>query len=52
MGGALAAGIVCASYWNALADAVTLGKPGAASSPYVIAMQHMRIKGLPDLVNA
>ncbi|TFK42315.1 general amino acid permease AGP2 [Crucibulum laeve] len=33
---------------KALSDA----RPGAGSSPYVIAMQHLNIKVLPDIVNA
>jgi amino acid transporter len=32
--------------------AFKLGKPGAAASPYVVAMNRLRIEGLPHIVNA
>ena len=53
IGGALAAGIVCNAHWKELRDVVEgKGEGTAAASPYVIAMQHMGISGLPSLVNA
>ena len=53
IGGALAAGIACASYWDDLAEVVVGGKAGgtAGASPYVIAMKHLGISVLPDIVN-
>lgn len=52
IGGALAVGIVCDSNWPDFIKKIQSGTSSAAASPYVIAMQHMGIKGLPDLVNA
>jgi len=55
IGGALAAGIVVSHKNRELVDIVSGTKGGAgtaAASPYVIAMTHMGIKGLPSLVNA
>ncbi|CDK27993.1 unnamed protein product [Kuraishia capsulata CBS 1993] len=51
LGGALCVGIVCAYNDPLLLDAITNSKPGAGSSPYVIAMTNMRIKVLPHIVN-
>ena len=50
--GSLAVGIVCPSNSNILLNAMNADVPGAGQSPYVISMQILRIKGLPDLVNA
>ena len=52
IGGALAAGIVCASYWPQLESVVSGGGSTAGASPYVIAMSHMGIGVLPHIVNA
>ncbi|ODV61452.1 uncharacterized protein ASCRUDRAFT_75464 [Ascoidea rubescens DSM 1968] len=34
-----------------LVGAITEAKPGAGASPYVVAMQNMKVKVLPDIVN-
>ncbi|KAH3661747.1 hypothetical protein OGAPHI_005925 [Ogataea philodendri] len=51
VGGALAMGTVC--FWNdpGLAAAIEEGKPGAGSSAYIVAMNNMKVKILPDIVN-
>lgn len=52
VGGALCVGIVVASNDEGLATAIADSKPGAGSSPYVIAMNNLKIKALPHIVNA
>lgn len=52
IGGALAVGIVCNSYWPDFIRLITSGESSAAASPYVIAMNHLGVTGLPNLVNA
>jgi amino acid transporter len=49
--GSLAVGIVVPYNDLNMAAAFGEGRPGAASSPYVVAMDRMRISGLPHLVN-
>jgi amino acid transporter len=49
--GALSVGILVSHNDPALVNAVTNGAAGANVSPYVIAMQNMSIKVLPDIVN-
>ncbi|KAK5781135.1 hypothetical protein RI543_001527 [Arxiozyma heterogenica] len=51
LGGCLCVGIVCSSNDPALTAAINESRPGAASSPYVIAMNNLGIKVLPDIVN-
>jgi amino acid transporter len=50
--GSLAVGINVPYNDQELINAFKLGKPGAAASPYVIAMNRLRIEGLPHVVNA
>lgn len=50
--GSLAVGINVPSNDRELIDALKNGKPGAAASPYVIAMTRLKIRVLPDIVNA
>jgi hypothetical protein len=50
--GSLAVGINVPFNDPDLIAAFKLGKPGAAASPYVIAMNRLRIEGLPHVVNA
>lgn len=50
--GSLCVGIVVPYNDHALLNAISNARPGAGSSPYVIAMQRMGIKGLPHIVNA
>ncbi|EAT85713.2 hypothetical protein HBI56_142600 [Parastagonospora nodorum] len=50
--GSLAVGINVPYNDPELIAAFKLGKPGAAASPYVIAMNRLRIEGLPHVVNA
>lgn len=50
--GSLAVGINVPYNDTTLIQAFALGKPGAAASPYVIAMNRLRIEGLPHVVNA
>ena len=53
IGGALAVGIVIAYNDPKLVSVQTSGDTGtAAASPYVIAMNNLKIEGLPHLVNA
>lgn len=52
VGGALCVGIVVSSKDPLLLDALDNGKPGAGSSPYVIAMHNLKIIVLPHIVNA
>lgn len=52
VGGALCVGIVVSSRDPQLVQALDEGKPGAGSSPYVIAMHNMKISVLPHIVNA
>lgn len=49
--GSLAVGINVPYTDPELIDALKKGKPGAAASPYVIAMNRLRIQVLPDIVN-
>lgn len=51
IGGALCVGIVVASNDEGLLGAIAASKPGAGSSPYVIAMNNLKIKVLPQIVN-
>ncbi|KAI4127433.1 MAG: hypothetical protein LQ338_003203 [Usnochroma carphineum] len=50
--GSLAVGINVPYNSEEMADAFQQGTPGAAASPYVIAMNRLRIGVLPDIVNA
>lgn len=50
--GSLAVGILVPHDDPELTAAFTNGKPGAAASPYVVAMNRLRIGVLPDIVNA
>lgn len=52
LGSCLCVGIVCSSNDPMLTAAINEARPGAGSSPYVIAMNNLRIKVLPDVVNA
>ncbi|KAG0685298.1 general amino acid permease agp2 [Kluyveromyces marxianus] len=52
LGGCLCVGIVCSSKDPALTAVINEPRPGAGSSPYVIAMNNLGIKVLPDVVNA
>ncbi|ODV98607.1 hypothetical protein PACTADRAFT_184776 [Pachysolen tannophilus NRRL Y-2460] len=52
IGGALCVGIVCSSRDSQLISAISESRPGAGSSPYVIAMKNLDIPVLPDIVNA
>ncbi|SSD60521.1 related to General amino acid permease AGP2 [Saccharomycodes ludwigii] len=52
LGGCLCIGIVCNSTDPSLTAAINESRPGAGSSPYVIAMNNLKIKVLPDIVNA
>ncbi|KIY65293.1 general amino acid permease AGP2 [Cylindrobasidium torrendii FP15055 ss-10] len=50
--GSLCVGIVVPYNDENLLNALSAAKPGAGSSPYVIAMQRMKIPVLPHIVNA
>lgn len=50
--GALSIGIICPYNDPTLLDAVNGDKPGAAASPYVVAMTLLNIRVLPHIVNA
>ncbi|ESZ91360.1 general amino acid permease AGP2 [Sclerotinia borealis F-4128] len=50
--GSLAVGILVPYNDQELKDAFTNGLPGAAASPYVVAMNRLQIRILPDIVNA
>ncbi|KAF8420435.1 general amino acid permease AGP2 [Tirmania nivea] len=50
--GSLCVGIVVPHTDPTLKDALSTGKPGAAASPYVIAMNRLDISVLPHIVNA
>jgi amino acid transporter len=52
LGGCLCVGILVPYNSLALTTAIDDGLPGAGSSPYVIAMNQMGIKVLPNIVNA
>ncbi|AGO10028.1 AaceriAAR038Wp [[Ashbya] aceris (nom. inval.)] len=52
LGGCLCVGIVCSANDPDLTAAINASRPGAGSSPYVIAMNNLGIKILPDIVNA
>ncbi len=52
VGGALCVGIVVPYSDPNLLNAISDAKPGAGSSPYVIAMERMHIPVLPHIVNA
>lgn len=49
--GALSVGILCPFNDPTLLEAITSGKPGAAASPYVVAMTRLKIRVLPHIVN-
>lgn len=50
--GSLAVGIVVPYNDPVMAAAFKEGKPGAAASPYVVAMDRLQIRALPHIVNA
>ncbi|KAL1848731.1 hypothetical protein VTK73DRAFT_10066 [Phialemonium thermophilum] len=50
--GSLAVGILVPYDDKQLSDALLNGAPGAAASPYVVAMRRLHIPVLPDIVNA
>ncbi|KAL8410747.1 hypothetical protein RB596_000431, partial [Gaeumannomyces avenae] len=50
--GSLAVGVLVPYNDGELNDAFRLDKPGAAASPYVVAMNRLRIGVLPEFVNA
>lgn len=50
--GSLAVGILVPSNDEEMKLAFSSGAPGAAASPYVVAMNRLRIRVLPDIVNA
>ena len=50
--GSLAVGINVPYDDKELNDAFTTGAPGVAASPYVVAMNRLKIRVLPDIVNA
>lgn len=52
LGSCLCVGIVCSSNDPDLTAAINESRPGAGSSPYVIAMNNLGIRVLPDIVNA
>ncbi|CCF60490.1 hypothetical protein KAFR_0K01360 [Kazachstania africana CBS 2517] len=52
LGSCLCVGIVCSANDPNLTAAISESRPGAGSSPYVIAMNNLGIKILPDVVNA
>lgn len=52
LGGCICVGIVCSSNDPSLTAVINEPRPGAGSSPYVIAMNNLGIKILPDVVNA
>jgi len=50
--GVLAVGILCSSRDSSLMNALDSGAAGSAASPWVIGIQNLGIRGLPDLINA
>ncbi|TQS31782.1 hypothetical protein Golomagni_07927, partial [Golovinomyces magnicellulatus] len=50
--GSLCVGILVPYNSKELSEAYEKGQPGAAASPYVVAMNRLHIKGLPHAVNA
>lgn len=53
IGGALCAGIICPANDPTLIRVLSNGETGTgASSPFVIAMTNMKVKGLPHVINA
>jgi len=50
--GSLAVGILVPYNDKEMSTAFSTGAPGAAASPYVVAMNRLRIRVLPDIVNA
>ncbi|EDO16757.1 hypothetical protein Kpol_526p10 [Vanderwaltozyma polyspora DSM 70294] len=52
LGTCLCLGIVCSPNDPSLTAAINEARPGAGSSPFVIAMNNLRIRVLPDIVNA
>lgn len=52
LGSCLCVGILCSPNDLDLTAAINESRPGAGSSPYVIAMKHLHIRVLPDIVNA
>ncbi|CAI4265930.1 CNT_collapsed_G0003320.mRNA.1.CDS.1 [Saccharomyces cerevisiae] len=51
LGSCLCVGIVCSPNDPDLTAAINEARPGAGSSPYVIAMNNLKIRILPDIVN-
>lgn len=51
LGSCLCVGIICSPNNKDLTNAISTSKPGAGSSPYVIAMNNLNIKILPHIVN-
>lgn len=51
LGSCLCIGIVCSPNDPDLTAAINESRPGAGSSPYVIAMNNLQIRILPDIVN-
>ncbi|KAG0158130.1 hypothetical protein PDIDSM_5643 [Penicillium digitatum] len=49
--GVLAAGIICSPRDPRLISAIADGAAGSAASPWVIGIENLGIKGLPDLIN-
>lgn len=52
LGSSLCVGILCSANDPDLTAAINEARPGAGSSPYVIAMKNLGIRALPDVVNA
>lgn len=50
--GVFAVGIICSSRDDRLLNAISSGASGAAASPWVIGIQNLGIRGLPDVINA
>lgn len=50
--GSLAVGILVPSNDKEMNEAFDSGAPGAAASPYVVAMNRLNVRVLPDIVNA
>ena len=51
LGSCLCVGILCSPNDSSLTAAINEARPGAGSSPYVIAMNNLGIRILPDIVN-
>ncbi|AQZ14177.1 AGP2 (YBR132C) [Zygosaccharomyces parabailii] len=52
LGSCLCVGILCSPNDPDLTAAINESRPGAGSSPYVIAMKHLHVHVLPHIVNA